>query len=438
VAAGGPAATGSPGPSTGIRSDDASGTAATEEVTATPGSGDGPAQEVPGPDVRDEGGAEHTDPCPNEPRTDAEPRDPWERFGWVMSSMWLLFLGFPIAAGVAAEAPVAARVATIAGIAAFGALYVIGFVRGFQAKSEAEQHRTGLFYLAALTVLALATIPVLGVGALGMTPFLVAFSMFMLSYRSLLAVTITVLVVSVAAPVLTGTWPENGFFTLIVLMVAGATGVVRILTERGHRHREAVEELRLVAERDRMARDVHDVLGHSLTVISMKAELADRLVDADPAQAHAELAHIQSLSRQALAEIRATIAGMRVARLADELEHAGEVLGAAGIDADLPTDATEVDPRHRIVLAWVLREAVTNVVRHSGAQHCRVEWGTQHLSVTDDGVGITGQRHGQGLRGIRERVRAAGGTVQLGPGDEGRGTALRVHFDTDKEYLDGR
>src|SRR5690606_543184 len=126
-------------------------------------------------------------------------------------------------------------------------------------------------------------------------------------------------------------------------------------------------------ERERVARDVHDVLGHSLTVVSVKAELAERLVDVDPARARAELVEIQSLTREALAEIRATVSGLRVARLGDELVAARTALTGAGIEADLPENPDVVDPRHRIVVAWVLREAVTNVVRHSGATRCTVE-----------------------------------------------------------------
>src|SRR5699024_10547569 len=115
AAAGPPASAGSPDPST--RSDDVSGAVATDEMTATPGSGDAPARDVPSPetpvaDVPVDGGAAHTAATPNEPGTDAEPRDPWERFGWIMSSIWLLFLGFPIASAVVADVPVAARVAT--------------------------------------------------------------------------------------------------------------------------------------------------------------------------------------------------------------------------------------------------------------------------------------------------------------------------------------
>jgi two-component system sensor histidine kinase DesK len=149
-------------------------------------------------------------------------------------------------------------------------------------------------------------------------------------------------------------------------------------------------------------------------------------MDVDPARARAEVEQIHDLSRQALAEVRTTVGGLRVARLVDEVEAARTVLGDAGITADLPGDLDVVDPRHRIVLAWALREAVTNVVRHSGATRCSVTLGPDRLRVEDDGSGVHG-REGNGIRGLRERVTAAGGTLTLRPGETG-GTVLEVRL----------
>src|SRR5699024_335334 len=148
---------------------------------------------------------------------------------------------------------------------------------------------------------------------------------------------------------------------------------------RQEEHQRTRQELGLVAERERVARDVHDVLGHSLTVITMKSQLAERLIDADPEAAKAELAQIQSMTRESLAEIRATVAGLRVTPAGPVRE--------AGLAAGVPADAEAVDPRHRLVLAWVLREAITNVVRHSRATRCTVTLAPHGLVVRDDGVG---------------------------------------------------
>ena len=229
-------------------------------------------------------------------------------------------------------------------------------------------------------------------------------------------------------PLVSGSLAETWYFILIISLVAVSTGLVRVFEERGNAHRAAQADLALAAERDRVARDVHDVLGHSLTVVTVKAELAGRLIDTDPARARDELDQIQALSRVALAEIRATVSGLRVASLADELAAADSALTDAGIRAELPDALDVVDPRHRVILAWVLREAVTNVVRHSGATRCVVELDTDRMRVTDDGQGTKVHKEGNGLRGIRERVCAAGGTLTLTTGPTG-GTVLEVTLD---------
>src|SRR5699024_7982901 len=140
-----------------------------------------------------------------------------------------------------------------------------------------------------------------------------------------------------------------------------------------------------------------------------------RLIDVDPAQAAAEIGEIESLSREALSEIRGTVAGLRIVRLDEEIDRARTALHSAGIAGEFPADPSVIDPRHRMVAAWVLREAVTNVVRHSRARTCWVEFGPGHLMITDDGDGLggaqaDGQREdltaGTGLQGVRERVEA--------------------------------
>lgn len=173
---------------------------------------------------------------------------------------------------------------------------------------------------------------------------------------------------------------------------------------------------------------MHDTLGHSLTVVTVKAELAGRLIDLDPEAAKAEIEQIRSLSREALAEVRATVAGLRVARLADEIVAARQALEGAGIAHDIPDDAEVVDPRHRLVAAWTLREAVTNVVRHSRAARCTVEFAPDCIAVEDDGVGTPVEVAANGVRSMRERAEAAGAALTVGPGREGRGTRVEVRW----------
>lgn len=359
---------------------------------------------------------------------DRDTQDPWERFGWIMGAIWLVFLMFPLTSAFTAESSWVWRSFGVSAILAFAAVYVYGFIRIGRAEAWLLVNRLGWRYLAVLVSLTGATALVIGLDALGMVTFIIAFAMFSLPLAAALGIGVAGVAVAVLVPLALGVLGETWFLLPIIVLVGVATTVVRVLDQRGKDHQEMAKEMALVAERERVARDVHDVLGHSLTVVTVKAELAQRLVDADPERAKAELGQIQSLTREALAEIRATVAGLRVARLGDELTSAGTALADAGVSAQLPADASVVDPRHRIVLAWVLREAATNVVRHSGASRCAVDIGPSRLSVTDDGRGCSGRPEGNGLRGVRERVTAAGGALHVGPGPDGRGTTVRVEL----------
>jgi len=345
-----------------------------------------------------------------------------------MGAIWLVFLMFPLTSAFAVETSWVWRSLAIGAILAFAGVYVYGFIRIGRTETWAQVNRFGWRCLAVLLSLTLATSLVIGINALGMVTFLIAFAMFSLPLAAALGIGVVGIAVAVLVPLAMGVLGETWFFIPILVMVGVATAVVRVLEQRGIEHQEIAGEMALVAERERVARDVHDVLGHSLTVVTIKAELAQRLVDSDPERAKAELAQIQSLTREALAEIRATVAGLRLARLGDELTSAGAALADAGLSGQLPADPSVVDPRHRIVLAWVLRETVTNVVRHSGATSCAVAIGPRTMSVTDNGRGCSGRPEGNGLRGLRERVAAAGGTLVVGPGPGGQGTTVRVEL----------
>ena len=177
-----------------------------------------------------------------------------------------------------------------------------------------------------------------------------------------------------------------------------------------------------------MARDMHDILGHSLTVIALKTELATRLVDAAPDQAKAELTEVQSLARSALADVRATVNSYRELSLAGELARATNVLTSAGVRADLPLTVEIVDPELRELFAWVVREGVTNIVRHAHASHCKVELTTDSIEVADDGIGLdsAGTGDGHGLEGLRQRCQDNGADLTIEAPSSGSGTVLRV------------
>ena len=190
---------------------------------------------------------------------------------------------------------------------------------------------------------------------------------------------------------------------------------------------DEIEQLAKSAERERIARDLHDVLGHTLSLISIKSELAARMLDADPARTAQELAEIQTTARRALAEVRQTVSGYRAQGLEAEIQGAMATLAAAGVTlVERPERVPRLPPQQEASLALILRESVTNIVRHAGARSCSVvlETGAAEtvLEVRDDGQGMRGPE-GNGLRGMRERVRELGGTIEMG---SELGTSLRV------------
>jgi two-component system, NarL family, sensor histidine kinase DesK len=195
-----------------------------------------------------------------------------------------------------------------------------------------------------------------------------------------------------------------------------------------------LNRLAKVSERERIARDLHDVLGHTLSLIALKTELAGRLLsqNSDAERARAEMADVESISRQALVEVQQTILGDRAETLEEEFERASSTLRTAGITVECDRERLTFDPIRESVLGFALREAVTNIVRHSSARTChiRLQQSAREclLEVQDDGRGCPedeGQREGEGLRGMRERVEAIGGSVRR---DVSTGTRLSIRL----------
>ena len=210
-------------------------------------------------------------------------------------------------------------------------------------------------------------------------------------------------------------WSHNASISMsIVLALAAVTGGM-LAAQRQRALAEAREEnarLAIQEERNRMARDVHDILGHSLTVITVKAELAARLLEVSPERARAEVADLERLARDALADVRQAVAGFRDLSLPAELARARSSLAAAGIEAELPNATDAVPTGLREVCAWALREGVTNVIRHSHATTCTVALTERGITVADDGVGPQPGPPGTGLVGLRERAAAAGAVLK--------------------------
>ncbi|MGE5321392.1 MAG: sensor histidine kinase [Actinomycetota bacterium] len=177
---------------------------------------------------------------------------------------------------------------------------------------------------------------------------------------------------------------------------------------------DEIERLAKVAERERIARDLHDLLGHTLSLIVLKSELAGKLLDVDAARARLEIRDLERVSRDALLEVRQAVRGYRTGNLAAEIARARAALETAGVAVDCEADPIALPAPQENAMALALREAVTNVVRHANATTCRIRLhvtnGQCAMEVTDNGRGGDDQE-GNGLRGMRERARALGGSV---------------------------
>ncbi len=194
------------------------------------------------------------------------------------------------------------------------------------------------------------------------------------------------------------------------------------------RANDEIEHLAQVAERERIARDLHDLLGHTLTVIAIKSELANRILPHDPQRARQEMQEVEQTARKALADVREAVAGYRSEGLASEMTRARRTLLAAEITLSASIATVELAPAEANVLCLCVREAVTNIVRHAHATTCdiqlvRTEAGLR-LSVDDDGMGASG-REGNGLTGMRERVESSGGRMRISA-PAGGGTHLTI------------
>jgi two-component system sensor histidine kinase DesK len=177
---------------------------------------------------------------------------------------------------------------------------------------------------------------------------------------------------------------------------------------------DEIEHLAKLAERERIARDLHDVLGHTLSVIALKSELAGKLVERDPARAAREIQEVNDVARDALAQVRSAVTGYRSAGLSAEFEAMRKAFDTAGVTLKVEAEPLTLPPAHENTLALVLREASTNVLRHAKAKTCRVRLVNQNnvalLEIVDDGKGGE-EREGNGLLGMRERIAALGGSL---------------------------
>ena len=354
----------------------------------------------------------------------------------IFASIWLVFL-VPVLVQVYAGDEFSAGDKTWMTVCmlGFSAVYFYSFgsmgtfPRGWGLLPQA------LLRWAVLLAIALTSVPVIHTGAVSFAPYLAALLGFTVTLKRALPIVIaTGAVGSVAV------WfraPENlSWSTFILFFIPLMLVAVGVFSQYDDSRHQLQHELDLAQQREDIATDVHDLLGHSLTVINLKSEVARRAMEKNPEQAKQELKEICELSRLALAEVRSTVTRMRMPTFAGEIQGARRALETKGITAHLPECLT-TPGAHEAIFSWGLRELTTNVVRHSGAQTCWVSMTGDKLQVTDDGCGFSDQEvhNGDGgLAGLRERVIAAGGRLIVRR-EQGLSTVL-ITMGADREFID--
>jgi two-component system sensor histidine kinase DesK len=350
--------------------------------------------------------------------------------GTLIASFWLAYLLDPLS--VIVDKSGASRAVGVAALVTFALIYLAGITAGRRARrlTGLMPVRIGVLTVVGMVACCVAMAPAAGEHTLTGAPYVCAFCVMSMPRRLGIAATLILIAgVEFATRIVPG-WHDHGY-GFGVALAAVAVFSFRLAFDRNRELIEAREELADLAvedERNRIARDLHDILGHSLTVITVKAELAQRLLDVDPARARAELADLERLGRDALADVRSTAMGVRGMSLPGEIAEARTALESAGIDAQLPTAADNVPSRWRELYAWTVRESVTNVIRHSRATHCTIEMTPSRISVVDDGVGIPqgSASTGSGLSGLRQRAQLAGATMSTSVGLGGHGLQVLV------------
>ena len=330
--------------------------------------------------------------------------------GW-SPLLWVIYLGFFFVDPVISRASARIWSLDIAGAVVFLLLYFGLF---------ALEHPRALIHIGGMVLLGVAFMPI---NAGASTFFIFGAAMLPFCVNTKTAAVLGLAAVGVVGGIEGLILHINGwtlFYSAIFPIIIGAGNT--FFAERNRMNRklrkanEEIEHLAKVAERERIARDLHDVLGHTLSVITLKSELAGKLMDRDPERAGKEIREVEQISRRALAEVRDAIRGYRSKGLVAELAQAKCTLETAGLSVQCDAASSmQLPALQESVLSLAVREAVTNVVRHANARTCRLRLEQQNglcrLEIADDGQGFA-TLEGNGLRGMRERVEMLGGTLE--------------------------
>jgi two-component system sensor histidine kinase DesK len=368
-----------------------------------------------------------------------------ERFGAAVGpSVFLVFLIEPLSEAFGSSHPVWWRVAVIATVVGYSAAYTTALARGNTRKLP---HSERIWWIAGLSVFPILLAVLSGPDSLIFATYVVSTALMCLPRNAgfLLGLGFSV-ALAVGTRMSDGAINWTSVWVLFVLTLSMFAFNALISTIRQLKNAQVeMAKMAVAEERSRLARDLHDVLGHSLTTITVKAGLARRVLESstDRERAIAEVRDVEELARQAMAEVRATVSGYRTPSLAAELVGARAALQAAEITADLPQAVDNVAPGLHEAFAYVVREGVTNVMRHSAATRCEIRLGENWVEIEDNGracgdaVGTSRENGGgHGLSGLAERLTSVDGTVDAGPLPEG-GFLLKVTAKTPvKPYVE--
>jgi two-component system sensor histidine kinase DesK len=328
--------------------------------------------------------------------------------GW-LPYLWLIYLAMALAFTPWGQQSGMASLVTLACTLVFLPAYFRGYwVRGRQLK----------WIIALITLLGMVLAP-LNPGAAVFFVYAAAFAPKVGDTRTAVKAIAAVIFAIIVESLVLDLTPFFWTFALIFTAIIGAANTHLAVRNRANQKlllaQDEVERMAKIAERERIGRDLHDVLGHTLSLIVLKSELASKLADRDPARAAIEIKDVERISRETLAQVRATVRGYQSRSLQAEAEQAKASLRAAGVEVLCDFPPAMIPASHEGVLALALREAVTNIIRHARAKSCNLRLeqtgDTCCLEIKDDGCGEL-EPEGVGLSGMRQRVEALGGSLR--------------------------
>jgi len=339
----------------------------------------------------------------------------WTPYAW--TCYMLFFLGYP---ALDPRTTTATWIITIAAAIVFLALYF----RGYWAKDRERQ-----WIIVAMTVMAVALYP-FNPGAGSFFIYAASFAGYFASNRRAIWNLAVLELIVITESLWFHMHPFQYFWPVAFTALIGGTNMHQASVKRSNARlrlaHDEIEHLAKVAERERIARDLHDLLGHTLSLIVLKSELASKLASRDVERAAGEIRDVERISRDALAQVRSAVRGYRCGGLQSELDDARATLTTAGMTLSMEIEPGPLPAAQEAVLALAIREAITNIVRHSRASQVAIELhrsdGKLTLRVTDDGRGGEAP-FGSGLSGMQERIESLSGVLTR---DGSRGTTLTI------------